>query len=253
MRTPTNISLTTRLLTLVSASAAAVTLMASSASGTTNRTLYVGYNGTSITMTLANGTPLTQGMVIPPGPYDFVFHDSSGDPNIAIQGPGLTSFIIAVPSDSVATRTLQPNSTYTYHDDNFPSSPPVTFFTSAPVADTQASAVTAMDDTNPSNTTVIGASTTPRGTLVAKIDTTDTPTLLAHGKPVTKLVPGRYAVVLSDRSKKSGFLLQKSGHAALRLTAPSFIGSRTVHVTLTKGRWLFYAANNARLSFVVAG
>ena len=48
----------------------------------------------------------------------------------------------------------------------------------------------------------------------------------------------RYKVAVSDRSSTNGFVLQKLQHRAVSVTAPTFVGTHSVSITLTAGRWL---------------
>ena len=47
-----------------------------------------------------------------------------------------------------------------------------------------------------------------------------------------------YTVAVSDKSSTNGFVLQKLQHRAVSVTAPTFVGSHSVSITLTAGRWL---------------
>jgi hypothetical protein len=67
--------------------------------------------------------------------------------------------------------------------------------------------------------------------------------LTKAGKRVTRLAPGMYRVVVSDRSTIHNFVIEKSGGAFERsITSVGFQGSKTLTVRLTKGKWEFYCA-----------
>jgi hypothetical protein len=60
------------------------------------------------------------------------------------------------------------------------------------------------------------------------------------GKRVTTLTAGRYTVSVTDKSKKSGFILQGTGHTAINVAGVGSVGKHTKSVTLTAGQWFFY-------------
>jgi plastocyanin len=65
--------------------------------------------------------------------------------------------------------------------------------------------------------------------------------LTKNGRHVTRLAPGMYRIVVSDRSTIHNFKLEKSGGAFERLaTSVAFQGSKTITVRLTSGRWEYY-------------
>lgn len=80
--------------------------------------------------------------------------------------------------------------------------------------------------------------------------------LTKNGRKVTRLAPGMYRLVVSDRSSVHNFKLEKSGGAFERVaTSVAFTGSRTITVRLTRGRWEYYCephANSMKGHFVVA-
>jgi hypothetical protein len=49
---------------------------------------------------------------------------------------------------------------------------------------------------------------------------------------------GRYTIAVADQSSTNGFLLQKTNHAALRVSGTTFVGKSKALVTLTVGKWL---------------
>ena len=65
--------------------------------------------------------------------------------------------------------------------------------------------------------------------------------LTKQGHKVTRLAPGMYRIIVSDRSGIHNFKLEKSdGAFERRVTTVGFTGSRTVTVRLTRGRWEYY-------------
>ncbi len=64
----------------------------------------------------------------------------------------------------------------------------------------------------------------------------------AKGKKVTKLKPGKYTFVVSDKASIHSFVLEqeKGGKFEKEITSVSFTGKKTVTIKLTKGKWKYY-------------
>ena len=63
-------------------------------------------------------------------------------------------------------------------------------------------------------------------------------TLTMNGKAVTKLSPGRYTFSITDRNAHASFaLLGPKTPKKQDLTGGSFVGKKSIAVTLTAGRW----------------
>jgi hypothetical protein len=91
-----------------------------------------------------------------------------------------------------------------------------------------------------SNTGVVGSAVVPfRGTLTGLVSAAGSLGLAFNGKSVTHLAAGRYTVSVTDRSARSGFMLEKAKHAAVSVTGVSFVGKGSTSVDLTAGQWLF--------------
>jgi hypothetical protein len=70
--------------------------------------------------------------------------------------------------------------------------------------------------------------------------------LTKDGRRVSRLTPGMYRIVVSDRSGMHNFKLEKSGGAFERpATSVAFQGTRTFTVRLTRGRWEYYCEPHA--------
>lgn len=69
----------------------------------------------------------------------------------------------------------------------------------------------------------------------------------ATGKRVTKLRAGKYTFVVTDKSSIHNFVLEKSRGGAFekRITTVAGKGTKTVTVTLTKGKWEVYCGPHA--------
>ena len=135
-----------------------------------------------------------------------------------------------------------PNSTYTWR--NFGTPGVVhTFVTSGSVQGTppiSGPAVASKPGSTVSSQDTVGSALLPfRGTLSGAVRPSGRLTLAQRGKSVTHLRAGRYTISVTDTSTSKGFVLQKAGRRAVRLTGGSFVGRRTVSVNLTAGRWLF--------------
>ena len=68
--------------------------------------------------------------------------------------------------------------------------------------------------------------------------------LAKSGKHVSRLQPGTYRFVISDRSAEHNFVLSR-GSTVRQLTSIPFVGTKTVTVKLTKGTWRFFCAPHA--------
>jgi hypothetical protein len=88
------------------------------------------------------------------------------------------------------------------------------------------------------------AATTLRG----KVGPGFTISLEKSGKHVSRLQPGTYRFVISDRSAEHNFVLSR-GNAVRQLTSVPFVGTKTVTVKLTKGTWRFLCAPHASAMF----
>lgn len=68
-------------------------------------------------------------------------------------------------------------------------------------------------------------------------------TLTKAGKRVTRVAPGLYKIIVSDRSSIHNFVVEKSGGAVERqITTVGATGTRTITIRLTRGKWEFYCA-----------
>ena len=66
--------------------------------------------------------------------------------------------------------------------------------------------------------------------------------LTKSGRRVVRLAPGMYRITVSDRSSFHNFKLEKSrgGTFERSVTTVPFMGTRTITVRLTAGRWEYY-------------
>jgi len=95
--------------------------------------------------------------------------------------------------------------------------------------------------------TAVAGGRTNATTLRATVGPGFTITLTRNGHRVTRVAPGLYRIVVSDRSAIHNFKLEKSGGAFERtMTTVGFKGVRTQTVRLTAGRWEYYCAPHER-------
>ena len=79
-------------------------------------------------------------------------------------------------------------------------------------------------------------------TLRGTVGPSFTITLKKNGKRVTTLKAGKYKLVVADKASAHNFELeQESGGKFDRdVTDVSFVGTKTITVTLKKGKWKYY-------------
>lgn len=248
---------------LVVLAAALVSLLGASGARSTAilPTLYVNYTmGCTFSIVDDNGNPVTsvapgnyQIDVRTPVPFGTIPKNYSdmtackGMVQFQLTGPNVniaTTLTAGCEADEAYPATLQPNATYTAVDLNQPTVARATFSTTATGA--------AQKVTSPYTTTTLGKGTTStdivgsavqsQGTLVGVLSSAGKLTLMQKGKPVTKVMAGRYTFSITDRSTKSGFtILGPKAHTPKKLTSNAFVGRKSVTLLLTTGRWTIMA------------
>jgi hypothetical protein len=78
-----------------------------------------------------------------------------------------------------------------------------------------------------------------RGTLVGSASALGEVTLTRNGRTVSSLKSGRYRFVVTDSTSHSGFLLDRPNGTTTEVTGSSFVGKRTVTLTLKPGHWAY--------------
>jgi hypothetical protein len=152
--------------------------------------------------------------------------------------------------------TFLPNSTYTWHSDRNPAIV-YTFRSSADVVGTAPATTTtstpSKPNAKPTSQDVVGSEATPfRGTLAGAVTAAGRLTVSFRGKSVASLKAGRYTVAVNDKSSSDGFLLAKPNRRPVPVTGTTFLGTRSLSVTLTAGKWLVMPkAGHAVYSIVV--
>jgi len=104
-------------------------------------------------------------------------------------------------------------------------------------------------------TAAIATAAFGRPAMTAKLQGTVGPgftiSLKNHGKKVKTLKPGRYAITVADKASIHSFVLeQESGGKFEKTLSPvSFTGTKTVTVTLKKGKWKYYCKPHEAIMF----
>ncbi len=204
------------------------------------------YTG-DISVTLPDGTPVSNARVIPAGYYSLLLSGPGACtlvPYFMLNGPGVA---LTDNMDQGEEEFLEyvveflPNSTYTWRNGDQPTVLH-TFQTSAQVVGTKAPPVawTGPVTSKSSNKDIVGSGLLPgRGALAAGVSKSGQISLAYKGKSVATLRPGRYSLTVVDSSSKGGFFVQPFGKKVVSLTNAAFVGKRSVTIELNKGKWLF--------------
>ena len=180
--------------------------------------------------------------------------------NFRLTGPGVNAFTTLDHGDGafdLLAVVFQAGATYTMQDDSNVAGTRRTFTATAaapsPVPASSAASTSAGGSAKKpvgrTEVDLIGSGL--RGTLAASVSTAGKLALTYKGKPVSELRSGRYTVKVLDETSKSAFKIQRGTKAALTLSAKSFLGRRTVTVTLGKGQWVFYSTAAKKHFFAV--
>jgi hypothetical protein len=73
--------------------------------------------------------------------------------------------------------------------------------------------------------------------------------LKRNGVKVKTLKAGKYLFVISDKATIHNFTLQRGTGGGKALTAVPFVGTKSVLITLTKGRWKYYCTPHESIMF----
>ena len=259
------------LVTLLAAGGLAVTLAVPGTDAAGSRALTLEYTaaGTLLVQTDDGTTIRTSaapGVVISPGAYQVIVNNDMPDSRdiqhaFRLQGPGVnlqTDLAAGDNKTELYDVTLVQSATYTFADDRQPSVPHVVFSTAstASAATGSTGGGTAGSSGTTSNNSVVGSDVKSikfRGNLGASVASGGKLALTAGGTPILKLLTGRYTIRVVDRSSKAGFTIQAAGKRAIPLTAAAFVGTRSVTVVLTVGRWSYYSSSGKQSSFTIVG
>jgi plastocyanin len=73
--------------------------------------------------------------------------------------------------------------------------------------------------------------------------------LKRNGIKVKTLKAGKYLFVISDKAKVHNSTLQRGTGGGKALTTVRFVGTKSVLITLTKGRWKYYCTPHEAIMF----
>jgi hypothetical protein len=186
---------------------------------------------------------------IPPGTYTIQVVDDAHAHNFHLTGPGVdvgTSIDDAV--SPTWTVTFQPGSTYRYQCDAHPDFMFGVFQTSGTAAGGTASGGTSSGGSSSGSTGSAsgGTHTTLLGTLIGRVNPSGKLTLTDGGIPVAKVKAGRYKITVADKTPKRSFVVQGAGRAATMVSGVAFVGTHSVTLDLTSGKWTFFTSAGAK-------
>jgi hypothetical protein len=206
----------------------------------------------SITVTLADGTPVGTSAgaatVIPAGYYTLLFFgpgECINLPLFQLRGPGvnINDDMLGGETDvHTLYATFLPNTTYTWRSDRN-TAVVYTFRASSDVVGTPSatggsSTGSTGSTVKPTSEDITGSAIAPfRGTLTGAVTAAGRLTVAFKGRSVTSLKAGRYTIAVTDKSSTYGFVLQRLKRT-LNVTGTTFLGKRSLSVTLTAGKWL---------------
>jgi hypothetical protein len=238
-------------------------------------TINVVYTTNSLQVKLSDGTVVTGGTVIPAGSYTIQVYDS-GDfptPKFTMSGPGVsissdlnsTGMGLDVPT-TFGPLNLQTTSSYAVSDANMGAGSRVAFTTSATVGASSGSSSSGSSSSSSSSSGGSSSSSSGShssssssssgskaaktlGTLKLSVGASGKPTLTFGGKAVKTLKAGKYAVKVTDRSKKAGVIV---GYGVVRpttLSGVAAVGTRSRTLTLKAGKWFVEASMGGRKTY----
>jgi hypothetical protein len=204
--------------------------------------------------------------VIPPGTYTIVAVDDSGAHNFHLTGPGVDvgTTIGGLQSPSW-TVTFQPGSHYRFQCDDHPDFMYGEFNTSGAGStgggDSSSGGSSSGGSTSGGSTsggssasgggTVSNTGTKSAavlGTLTGRVNPAGQLVFTYGGIPVKKVKAGRYKITVADKTPKRSFVVGKTGGAATTVGGVAFVGTKTVTLNLTTGKWTFFASGGAKSS-----
>jgi hypothetical protein len=199
-----------------------------------------------ISLSFDDGTPVTN---LPAGTYDVQVKDLSEQHNFHLYGPGVDQKTeITTASEASWTVTFQDQNGYTFQCDahssltgnftvgNLPAPAPVSTHGPDPAPPTTAPAPPPLALKGP-----LQAALGPRLAI----------SLLRGGKKVVRLPRGIYELSVADKSAKDGLTLRQvvGGTRTQALTAPGFVGRKTVAIELGPGKWKVYSGTRESTIF----
>jgi hypothetical protein len=200
--------------------------------------------------------------VIPPGTYTISVVDDSGAHNFHLTGPnvdmGTTIGGIVSPTWTV---TFQPGAHYRFQCDDHPDFMYGEFDVSGGGGTTTgggtSSGGSSSGGSSSGGSSSSGGGTVSNtgtksaavvGTLVGRVNPAGKLVLTYGGIPVKKVKAGRYKITVADKTPKRSFVVGKTGGAVTTIGGIAFVGTKTVTLNLTTGKWTFYASGGAKSS-----
>jgi hypothetical protein len=210
------------------------------------------------------GAVIRSGGSIPAGSYMVLIYDDEYPmPDFQLTGPGVSirTDMNSGQMGGLITPTVlgpysfQTGATYRVEDRNIGAASVSTFTTTAPVASSggepASSGSSSAGSSSGSNaaSTKKDPSTTVLGTLHGSVSAGGKPALILGGKTAKSLFPGRYAVIVDDRSTKAGFVVgQASKHPSV-LSGVQAVGKTAHTLTLSSGKWFFQSSSGGAKNY----
>jgi hypothetical protein len=262
-------------LLLVASAALAVLIVGAARGGAAtaaNPSLYVDYNTSChFTMRLDSGGGVTTGTAIPYGTYQLVvttpiaFSNGQGGCefiNFSLTGPGVNYQTQLGQGDSTQEITLQTiasGGSYTASDSTVPPGSTITFSGSSTPNSTAGSSSSSSGSGSGSASqspigSEAGSSSTKlafKGDLAGTVTAAGKLTLTFKGKPVATLAQGQYQLKVTDKSTKSGFIVDGAGKK-MTVTTTAYKGSKTITLNVTTGQWWYSAKAGATKIYFLA-
>jgi hypothetical protein len=189
-----------------------------------------------ISLSFDDGTPVTN---LPAGTYTVQVKDLSDQHNFHLYGPGVDEKTqIETTSEATWTVTFQDQNGYSFQCDAH-SSLTGTFT----VGNLPAPAPVTTHEPEPLPAPPPPPPLPLRGTLQTTLGPKPAIALMKGKKHVRKLPRGIYTFAIADRSKADGVTLRRvvGGSFSQVLTAPRFVGKKTVSIELQPGKWKVYS------------
>jgi hypothetical protein len=202
--------------------------------------------------------------VIPPGTYTIQAVDDSGAHNFHLTGPGVdVGTTIGGIQSPTWTVTLQPGAHYRFQCDDHPDFMYGAFDTSGAGAGggggttgggsssggSSSGGSSSGGSTSGGSTSSGGTGSKPAavlGTLIGRVNPAGKLVLTYGGIPVKKVKAGRYKITVADKTPKRSFVVGKTGGGATTVGGVAFVGTKTVTLNLTTGKWTFYASGGPK-------
>jgi plastocyanin len=206
----------------------------------------------SIGLTFDDGTNVgnqaTTPPTIPPGTYTIQAVDDAFTHNFHLAGPGVdVSTTIGGTGTPTWTVTLQSGGQYRFVCDDHPDFMYGVFNTSGAGGGSTGGSSGSSGSTGGSGGTVSNTGSL-RGTLLGSVQSAGKLTLTSAGRAVTKLKAGRYKLTVADKASTRSFVLQRKGGSSRTVGGVSFVGTRTIVLTLRAGQWTFFSSAGPKSS-----